>query len=297
MRYDFDMGSKPLAAAAVRFDAGSEAPYAPELYRPGGVAFGVERLEDIGPPEVKFYRENGYLTVRQAFTLEETGAARDGLVDLIMGSHPEFEDIRFEARAKPILSALSPEQRQDAVRGLMNFGKYDSRLSALTHHVRLRAVLRLLLGGREPQLFQEMALIKPPRIGREKPWHQDKAYFDLPLGTPVVGAWIALDEATIENGCMQVLPGRHQNGPIPHFQRRDWQICDSDVLGLASVAAPLEPGGLLLFDGMLPHGTPHNTSPRRRRALQFHYAPAGVARNAREERLRNFGGEGRNVSC
>ena len=271
--------------------------HAPELYRPGGTAFGVERLEDIGPREIEFYSSEGYLTVRKAFAPRQVRAAREGLVDLIMGRRPDFTHIKFEARARDILHTLGAEERQDAVRSLMHFGDYEPRLRALSHDPRLLAVIRRLLGGAEPQVFQEMALIKPPRIGREKPWHQDNAYFDLPYGTPVVGVWIALDPATIENGCMQVLPGRHRGGAILHFRRRDWQICDSEVLGLKSVAAPLEPGGLLLFDGMRPHGTPHNASPMRRRALQFHYAPFGVARVPEEQRLKHFGSEGKNVTC
>jgi hypothetical protein len=97
-------------------------------------------------------------------------------------------------------------------------------------------------------MFQDMALLKPPMLGREKPWHQDHAYFDYPLGTPIVGVWIALDEATVENGCMQFLPGQHRD-PIIHFQRRDWQICDSTILGRESVAAPLKPGGILAVCG------------------------------------------------
>ena len=157
--------------------------------------------------------------------------------------------------------------------------------------------LEQFLGGAKAEMFQDMALIKPPRLGREKPWHQDKAYFEYPLGTPVVGTWIALDEATVANGCMQILPGRHREGPIPHFQRRDWQICDNVILGTKSVAVPLQPGGMLFFDGMLPHGTPHNSSPKRRRALQFHYLPAGTKKCTPEERLKAFGGEGKNVTC
>ena len=291
------MSTNPSSALAGKIDSAPTDVHAPELYQPIATAFTVEHLEDVGPRELEFYREHGYIAVRQAFGPEEIAAARDGLVDLIMGRRPAFKDIWFEARAKEVLHTLTVEQRQDAVRKLMHFGKHDSRLAALSHHLKLLAVVRRLLGNKEPELFQEMALIKPPHIGREKPWHQDNAYFDLPFGTPVVGVWIALDEATVENGCMQLLPGYHRKGPIIHFQRRDWQICDTEMLGRKSVAAPLPPGGLLLFDGMLPHGTPHNGSAMRRRALQFHYAPAGVKLNAQEERLRNFGSEGKNVSC
>jgi phytanoyl-CoA hydroxylase len=235
--------------------------------------------------------------VRNAFTASETADALQGLLDLIAGSRPDFAGIYFEAKARDLLPSLSAEQRQDAVRKLWQFVDFDARLKALSHHPKLFTVIRTLLGDKVPQMFQDMALIKPPRLGREKPWHQDKAYFDYPLGTPVVGVWIALDEATVENGCMQLLPGRHKEGPIVHFERRDWQICDDQVLGTPSVAAPLKPGGLLLFDGLLPHGTPHNSSPKRRRALQYHYAPADTVKDATEERLRNFGSEGKNVTC
>ena len=271
--------------------------HAPELYQPVETGFGVERLEDIGPAEAAFYREHGYLMVRQAFTSAEVQDATDGLVDLIMGKRPDFKHVYFEGKAKEILPTLSPDQRQDAVRKIGAFIEFDARLKAISHHTRMLATIAKLMQGRTPAMFQDMALIKPPRLGREKPWHQDHAYFEYPLGTPVVGVWIALDEATVENGCMQILPGRHKEGPIVHFQRRDWQICDNVILGTKSVAAPLKPGGLLFFDGLLPHGTPHNSSDKRRRALQFHYAPEGVQKCTAAERLKHFGSEGKNVTC
>jgi len=282
---------------APEFDLGAEL-HAPELYQPeAGTAHSVATLDDIGPREIAFYREHGYLAVREAFTPAEVTAALGGLVDLIMGKNPAFNGITFEAAAKTILPTLSIEQRQDAVRKVWHFVDFEPRLKAISHHVKLLAVAKKLIGEKEPYMFQDMALVKPPRLGREKPWHQDHAYFDYPLGTPVLGVWIALDAATIENGCMQLLPGRHREGPIVHFQRRDWQICDNVIMGTKSVAAPLPPGGLLLFDGLLPHGTPHNASANRRRALQFHYAPEGITKTTAEERMKHFGAEGKNVSC
>ncbi len=278
------------------FDPGSDL-HPAELYRPVATGFGVDRLDDIGEREIAFYHEQGYLMVRQAFTPAEIADALQGLLALVAGQRPGFTEIVFEAKARDLLPTLTLDQRQDAVRKLWHFVAFEPRLDAIAHHPAMLRTIASLLGDRPPQMFQDMALIKPPRLGREKPWHQDKAYFDYPLDTPVVGVWIALDEATIENGCMQLLPGRHREGPIVHFNRRDWQICDDQVLGTASVAAPLPPGGLLFFDGLLPHGTPHNASPRRRRALQFHYAPADVTRAPAEERLRHFGSEGKNVTC
>jgi phytanoyl-CoA hydroxylase len=283
---------------AANFDSEGEGQpdYARELYSPGAEAFQVQDLDSISEEDLRFYGEHGYLSVAAAFTPAETSAAAEGLTSLIMGARPDFKGVVFESAAREMLPALGLEQRQDAVRKLSGFVSFDSRLEALAHHPRLVGILRTLLGD-EPVLFQDMALLKPPRLGREKPWHQDLSYFNYDHTAKVVGVWIALDEATVENGCMQVLPGRHRDGPIAHFKRRDWQICDTDILGKTSVAVPLKPGGLLLFDGLLPHGTPRNDSGRQRRALQFHYTGAKSKKIAATERMRIYGSEGRDVSC
>jgi phytanoyl-CoA hydroxylase len=277
------------------FDEGAEL-HDPALYQPDQDASQVATLADIGPAEIEFYREHGYLAVAQAFNASEIADAIAGIVSLLMGEHEGFDHVVFEASAKERLDELGPDERMDAVRKLGVFESVEPRLKAISQHPQMLRVITKLLHDRTPEMFQDMALLKPPLIGREKPWHQDHAYFDYPLDTPVVGVWIALDEANVENGCMQILPGRH-TGPIIHFKRRDWQICDREIMGTRSVAVPLKPGGLLFFDGKLPHGTPHNTSPRRRRALQFHYAPDDIHKAPPEERLVHFGSEGKDVTC
>lgn len=283
------------AKESLAFDPGAEE-HAPELYLHDAIAEKVDSFDAVTDEHLAFYRQEGYLAVENAFSPEEVTSALDGLIHLIMGGNPEFAGVSFEAKAKEILPTLGPEARQDAVRKLMYFVDYDERLKAVSHSPKLLALVERLIGER-PTMFQDMALLKPPRMGREKPWHQDHAYFDFPIGTRVVGAWIALDEATLDNGCMRVQPRKHLEGPQIHFKRRDWQICDTEVMGKRCVAAPLKPGGLLLFDGLLPHGTPANRSPSRRRALQFHYAPESVQKWSTEERLAHFGSEGKDVTC
>lgn len=285
----------PLSA---QFDLGSEL-HAPELYQPqpGATAVSVARLQDIGPREIALYREHGYLVVREAFTSVEVGSAIAGLLHLIMGGNPQFDGVQFEAKAQEVLPTLSPEQRQDAVRKLWLFSEFEPRMKALSAHPALLAVVRRLLDGAQPFMFQDMALVKPPRLGREKPWHQDHAYFDYPLGTPIVGVWIALDEATIENGCMQLLPGRHREGPIVHFKRRDWQICDQDILPHKQMALPMDAGDIMIFHAKLPHGTPTNRTKENRWALQYHYVPQDARQVGDEVRLAAFGSEGKNVTC
>lgn len=281
---------------APRVDPAHIERHAPELYAPVAIAEGVHGFGGVDDAALARYCAQGYLVIHEAFTADEVDAAKAGLTDLIMGRVPGFDDIMFEAGAAAILDTLSLDERQDAVRKLMNFTAHEPRLNALAAHPALLAVLARIQGD-APLLFQDMALLKPPRIGREKPWHQDQAYFDYPLGTPIVGTWTALDEATIENGCMHLLAGAHRQGPMTHFQRRDWQICDTQMLGQTCIAAPLKPGGMLLFDALLPHGTPLNQSGMRRRAVQYHYAPQSARKGDPEERLAVFGSEGKNVSC
>lgn len=275
---------------------GGQTEHAPELYAEVGIAPALHGLGAVDESALARYAEEGYLAIENAFTPAEVEAATQGMADLVMGRREGFNGIVYESKARELLPTLPLEDRLDVVRKFCAFVSYEPRLQTLAFHPKLLEVIARILGD-TPRLFQDMALIKPPKIGREKPWHQDRAYFDLPLGAPVVGVWIALDEATVENGCMRVLPGRHKDGPIPHFQRRDWQICDQEIMGTKPIAVPLQPGGLMLFDGLIPHGTPTNHSPKRRRALQFHYAPASAQKSPPEERLAVFGSEGKNVTC
>jgi phytanoyl-CoA hydroxylase len=243
------------------------------------------------------YREAGFLSIDNAFTPGQVAELLDALFQLTVRDLPEKTQLQFENLAAGKIESLPPEERLDYVRKLMWFVDLDPRIEAMAYEPRIMEVVSHLLGA-EPEMFQEMALLKPPGIGREKPWHQDHAYFNLPEGTHVVGVWIALDDTYPENGCMHFLPGGHRKGAIPHFNRRDWQICDTEVLGKnQAVAAPLKAGGCVIFDGLVPHGTPHNTTNTRRRALQFHYVAKGTPRITTEERMEMFGSEGRDVSC
>ncbi|MDD9956622.1 MAG: phytanoyl-CoA dioxygenase family protein [Anaerolineaceae bacterium] len=258
---------------------------------------GVTGLAALSAAELTLFREQGFLMLRQALSAAEVQDSLAGIEALCAGQVSGDYVVRYEADARGRFDPIKPERRQDAIRKLSDFVAFEPRLQAVSRHAGIQRVLREVL-GEEPRMFQDMALLKPPRIGREKPWHQDCAYFDLPEGTPVAGIWLALDEALVENGCMHVIPGTHVEGPVVHFQRRDWQICDTEVQTGRCLALPMQPGDCLFFDGLLHHGTPPSHSPQRRRALQFHYRPASADFLPDDrERLRLFGEGGKDVSC
>ena len=284
------------APADVEFDKDAGGAPPSGLYEHTAVAQGIPGFDSIGEEAHDFYKTYGYLVVNDAFTKEEIETSLAGLMYLIEGNTPEFRGIQYEGAIRSTLHTIPLDKRQDYVRKLISYVEHEPRLKAMSEHPRLmEAVTRLI--GEAPALFANQALLKPPLVGREKPWHQDHAYFNLPIGTPIIGCWIALDHAVVENGCMHVIPGTHHAGPVVHFKRRDWQICDDQVQLGKIMAVPLRPGGILFFDGLIHHGTPPTTSTLRRRALQFHYYPASVARITAQERLAVFGSEGKDVTC
>ena len=296
----------------------------PELYRYQKLAEGITGFESVNEEELARFRQRGYLVVHGAFSTVQVEAARQELYRLGTSPRPDCESVYFEgavrqqlpslkgkAVAAPAgrrfvdlalghtgkrLPSLEPATRMRFVRKFMGFTREENpALKALAENSSLMRVLSRILGGK-PALYQDMALIKPPG-GREKPWHQDRAYFNLTQTTRIVGIWIALDEATPENGCMQVVEEGHREGPRVHFMRRDWQICDSEVARLPRVAIPMRAGGCLLFDALLPHGTPANRTDRQRWAVQYHYVAPNSRETGDEDRLAVFGSEGKGVSC
>lgn len=263
------------------------------LYLPQDVATPLQGVESVDDQAVQFFKDNGYLAVEGLFTSDEVERYRQGLADLIDGKNPLYQGLLVEGGASDVKPGT--KEFADAIRKLHTFTDYDQRLAALLTHEHFISVVEKLLGGKST-LSQQMALLKPPKIGREKPWHQDHAYFNIDLESPVVGCWIAIDEATIANGCMQILPGEHKK-PRLHFRVRDWQICDTEMLDTPSTAVPLKPGGVLFFSSFLPHGTPSNNTDTRRWALQLHYRREDAATISNDARMEVFGSEGKDVSC
>ena len=289
--YSTDLVVSAEQAAVIR-----QTLYRSDARAPGRVLSALP--EPLTAEDVEFFAANGYLAANGLLTQEEIQASQDALTDLIR--RKTSWDRRVWSQEEPYFAnggdderAADPELR---MRKLAYFVQIEPRLEAASRHSRLMAAVHQLIGG-GARLIQDMALLKPPFHGSEKPWHQDTAYFDwTPLGG-ILGTWIALDEATIDNGCMQVIPGSHLDGPAPHFHVRDCQIADTRVQVEGSVTIPLQPGGVLFFSGLLHHGTPPNSTAQRRRALQFHYAAANCTKMTIEQHGELFNEGGMYAGC
>jgi ectoine hydroxylase-related dioxygenase (phytanoyl-CoA dioxygenase family) len=118
----------------------------------------------------------------------------------------------------------------------------------------------------------DQIFLKPGRHGAGTNWHQDNAYFRQPDPTAGVGMWTALHDATIQNGCMNVVPRSHVSlRPHQRDPGSDHHIHVPDVRDDESVPIELAAGGILLFNWGVLHCTKGNRTDRARAGLALHF--------------------------
>lgn len=121
--------------------------------------------------------------------------------------------------------------------------------------------------------------IKEPRTNAYVSWHQDLNYWGLDTDD-LITVWLALSPATVESGCMSVLPGSHRGDFMPHedLYRDDNMLTRGQEIAVEvdeskTVTMPLQPGQVSLHNGRLAHASSPNTSHDRRIGISFHYVP------------------------
>lgn len=147
---------------------------------------------------------------------------------------------------------------------------------------RIIAEIALDLGVSSPEIRQSMYIFKQPKIGGVIRWHQDASYF---MTTPmsVVTFWFAIEDATIENGCLQVdkqggdFPLKEQFKRYPDDSTELVTLVDREWPG-DDRATPLEvkAGSLVVFNGTLPHYSAANRSKKSRHAFTLHITSANA---------------------
>ena len=130
------------------------------------------------------------------------------------------------------------------------------------------------IGMKNPLLLQSMYIFKQPNIGGEVTCHQDSTFlYTEPID--IVGLWFALEDATVENGCLWAIPGGHRSGLKSRWVRSE-EGMKFDVFNAEpwpeDQLVPLEisKGSLILLNGLLPHRSFENRSPRSRHAYTLH---------------------------
>lgn len=167
-------------------------------------------------------------------------------------------------------------------------------------HTKELAALASDLGFTRPLLIQSMYVFKQPNIGGEVTCHQD-ATFLYTEPQSLVGLWFALEDATLENGCLWAIPGGHLRGLKSRFVRApgggtSFQTFDERAWPTDQLI-PLEvkKGTLIVLHGLLPHMSLTNRSPKSRHAYTLHiiesdshYPADNWLQRAKEMPLRGF---------
>jgi phytanoyl-CoA hydroxylase len=137
------------------------------------------------------------------------------------------------------------------------------------------------LGVVDPLLLQSMYIFKQPRIGGEVSCHQDATFlYTEPLR--LVGLWFALEDATIENGCLWAIPGGHRLGLKSRFVRAEgggtrFELIDeSPWPGEQLRPMEVKQGTVIVLHGLLPHLSRENTSAQSRQAYTLHVIDASA---------------------
>jgi phytanoyl-CoA hydroxylase len=242
-------------------------------------------------PELRdSYEVDGYVTV-PAFADPDVGNA---MLDDVVGL------VRAQGRGEPDDTALVlPEAQPDFAGRRDNPEDVVSKVFRLHRRPAFASFLRTsdllpivttLLDTDDVDCFLSQFIFKNPGAWGQ-PWHQDSYYFPFEPARPIVGLWLAVTEATLENGCLHVLPGSHREPVHEHVpDRREGanygytEIVDQDTDGQRP--ALMEPGDLLVFDSHLMHRSTDNGSAGIRAAMVFHVAAAGTV--DRTEQVRGY---------
>jgi phytanoyl-CoA hydroxylase len=255
--------------------------------------------KQLSDEDLLFFEENGYIVFKDVLSKDELSDIRDAMTRLCLKACNGYKEGSFTGRkGKPEtpfagwnlrdknsnfsvgfeadvdINNATNEELSQSYRKLNAYHDQDPVFENFKTH-EICSNYRNQLLGENSILSQDMALSKPAEFGREKPWHQDNAYFTITPLQQVIGIWVAIDDATIENGCMHVLPTKRYNAKAyKHVYVTDCEIDKNDLPLDQTVPVEVPAGGAIFFLGMVPHQTPPNHSQFSRRALQWHYRGA-----------------------
>lgn len=218
-----------------------------------------------------FYRKHGFCVMQEAFSADEVEALRNEALFICRGERGTIknmqalpEGLSADETLQRYLCIHFPHKCSDVVRSAL--------FNEATVHV-LTSVI-----GPNVKCMQSMLFIKSSGKPGQA-WHQDEDYIPT-RDRSLTGGWIALDRATIDNGCLWVIPGSHNHGVLWdqewHGDRRF--DCADESVGFPysdddAIPVEVEAGSVVFFNGYLLHRSLPNTAPAGtyRRALVNHF--------------------------
>ncbi len=261
-------------------------------------AFEVSADGRLSAEMLDAFQESGVIVLRDFVSLDACAALRQRALELVDAFDP--------AEVRSVFSTTDQEQlgdeyfieSGDKIRFFLESGAIDESgklrqskadsLNKIGHAMHdldpvfdqfsrtpKLAGLAASLGFDDPVIIQSMYIFKPPHIGGEVVCHQDSTYLYTEPES-CIGFWFALEDATLENGCMHFIPGAHK-APLKkrNYRRADGTITTDTLDGTQwpeerTVPAPARAGSLVVFHGRAPHLSGPNLSAKSRHAYTLH---------------------------
>src|SRR5581483_11034444 len=214
----------------------------------------MQLARKLSKEELDEYRRTGFMKYGQIISDDDVNRAREYVDEMVAG--------------------LKPGERPEGFD--MTHTKHPFMLDLCRHPNILDVVEQFI--GPNIVLFASHLICKPGGDGKAAPWHQDSTYWPLePMG--VMTLWLAIDEATVENGCMRVIPGTHTLGELAHKSEDTAEnllhlgLDITPFAHLPIIDCELKPGECTFHEARLVHGSAPNRSPKRRAGYTMRFMP------------------------
>lgn len=228
----------------------------------------------VSNEDCQFFIENGYLVVPGLLSDSEIEELRKDTVTLARGEY-NCEGI------DPVPDTLTDQQVIGRILCIHQPHFVSKTIEKYVKHPKICGILSQITAAHLPfwdgsvKCMQSMLFVKPPNF-QGQAWHQDEIYIPT-RDRSLIGAWIAMDDATIDNGCLWVLPGSHRQGYL--YPQRSHENPDEFDFAQESfgfdesdeIPVEVETGALVFFNGYLLHRSRKNRGDTFRRVLVNHY--------------------------
>jgi ectoine hydroxylase-related dioxygenase (phytanoyl-CoA dioxygenase family) len=221
----------------------------------------------IGSAQIDQINELGYFVLENVFTVEEMND-----IALAIETYEEAAQARLRAEGDSGISRAGEISFND------HLAENDPLIREFVTRPEWVEITTKLIGP-DVDLYWNQSVFKYPEGDRVFPWHQDDAYTPV-TPAPYLTCWLALNDATPENGCISVLPASHKDGLRPHVGTNLGLVGYSNDEPDQGVLVPVKAGSVAIFWSLTLHKSGPNRSTGMRKAFVIQYAANPLHRAA-----------------
>lgn len=225
------------------------------------------------PAQIDEFQERGFIMGPQVLSEAQADAMRERMMAVLEG----------RGQGRPELSHnMLGEASPRVVYQIVNIWEADDLFREHIYNEEICALASQLMGDPVVRVWHDQVQFKPAKVGGMTAWHQDHPYWPIIQPADLVSAWTALDDATVENGCMWMVPGSHHWGPhkggtigtnVETFEPTPDLSLIPEKTTIDTVPCEVRKGQVMFHHCLTWHGSPNNSSERGRPAIAVHYMP------------------------